>query len=334
MAYSPYPPVRRQQRRRWLSALLIGLIIVAILVLAVRRRSEARGVADYLAVAHDVATTEAETASELETMFATITDIERPEVMRRLEALRASSEAAAEELALVAVPAVAGETNGYLVAAVSSWNSAIDILDDAIILILDEPAEAGGTDLLQESFDYLRIGDLSYERFLESAGNLDDAVPVGELDVVAFAGGDRAGLFDAPLVALRLNSVYKLGELHDVAVTALTDPEPLGERNNVPVVPHAEQFIVQAVVANKGNEPEQQVSVDLELIPTGSEEGSVTIRQTVAELQPGQARTLVFDTLDLQPGGLYELVLTTGVDKDEDPENDSWRMVFYQNESA
>ena len=332
MAYSPYPPVRRQQRRRWLLALLIGFIIVAIVVLAVRRRSEARGVADYLAVAHDVATTEAETAAE--TMFAAITDIERPEVMRRLEELRASSEAAAETLALAVVPAAAGETNGYLVAAVSSWNSAIDILDDAIILILDEPAEAGGTDRLQESFDYLRIGDLAYAQFLESAGSLDDAVPIGDLDVVAFAGGDKASLFDAPLVALRLNSVYKLGELHDVAVTALTDPEPLGERHGVPVVPHAEQFIVQAVIANKGNEPEQWVTVNLELIPTVSDEPSITVKQTVAELQPGQARTLVFDTLELQPGGLYELVLTTGVDKDEDPENDSWRMVFYQNESA
>ena len=334
MAYSPYAPVRRRQPRRWLLTILIGLIIVAIIVAAVRRRSEAREVADYLAVAHDVATVEADTADELETIFATITDIERPEVMRRLGNLQAASQAAAETLAGTAVPAAAGETNGYLVAAVSSWNSALDLVDDAIILVLDEPAEAGGTDRLQESFDYLRIGDLAYERFLESAGNLDDAVPVGDLDVVAFVGGDRAAVFDPPLVTLRLNSVYKLGELHDVAVTALTDPEPLGERNNVPVVPHAEHFIVQAVVANKGNEPEQQVSVNLELIPTGSDERGVTIKQTVAELQPGQARTLVFDTLALQPGGLYELVVTTGVDKDADQGNDEWRMVFYQNENS
>ena len=237
-------------------------------------------------------------------------------------------------LAAATVPTVAGEANGYLVAAVSSWNSALGMLDDAIILVLDEPAEAGGADRLQESFDLLRIGDLAYARFLETAATLDDAVPVGDLDAVAFAGGDRDAVFDAPLVALRLNSVYKLGELHDVSVTALTDPEPLGERNNIPVVPHAERFIVQAVVANKGNEPEHQVSVDLMLVPTGQEERSVSIKQTVAELLPGQARTLIFDTLELQPGGLYELIVTTGVDKDEEAGNDSWRMVFYQNENA
>jgi len=314
--------------------MLIGLIIVSVIVLVVRRRSEARDVADYLAVAHDVATTEAETASDLETLFATITEVERPEVIRRLGDITETSREAAQTLADTDVPPAAGEANGYLVAAVGSWNSALDILDDAIILVLDEPAEAGGADRLQESFDHLRIGDLAYEQFLRAAASLDDAVPVGDLDVVAFTGGSRAAVFDAPLVALRLNSVYKLGELHDITVTALTDPEPLGERNNVPVVPHAEKFIVQAVVANKGNEPEYQVSVDLELIPNNADERHVVIRQTVAELQPGQARSLVFDTLELQPDGLYEVVVSVRVDKDEDSENDEWRMVFYQNKST
>jgi hypothetical protein len=334
MAYPSYAPVRQQQRRRWLLTLLVAVIIIAIVVYAVVRRSEARGVADYLAVAHQVATEQAETADDLETLFVTVTDVERPEVMRRLEALRVSSELAAETLAGTDVPPAAGEANGYLVAAVGSWNSAIDLLDDAIVLVLDGSAEAGGTELLEESFDFLRLGDLAYSQFLAAADGLDDSVPVGDIAVVAFSNEERSIEYDAQIVTLRLNSVYKLGELHDIAVTAATDPQPLGERNNVPVVPHSERFIVQAVVANQGNEPEQQVSVDLELIPTNDSESRVTVRQTVANLEPGQARTLVFDTLELQPGGLYELVITAKVDKDEDSENDAWRMVFYQNENT
>jgi len=267
-------------------------------------------------------------------MLVTITDIQRPEVMRSLEELRLSSEDAAETLAMTNVPAAAGEANGYLVAAVGSWTKALGLLDDAIVLVLDEPAEAGGSDRLEETFDLLRIGDLAYAQFLEAADGLDDSIPVSDLEVVAFTGEERAVEYDAQVVTLRLTSVYKLGELHDVSVTALTEPEPLGERDNIPVVPHSEQFLVQAVVANQGNEPEQQVSVDLELIPTGSDEDRVTVRQTVANLEPGQAKTLVFDTLKLEPGGLYELVISTRVDKDDDPENDAWRMVFYRNEDA
>ena len=334
MAYPSYAPIRRQRRRRWLLAILVALIIVAIVVLAVRRRTEARGVADYLAVAQEVAAQQAETADALETMLLTITDVQRPEVMRSLGELRMSTEASAETLAAAQVPVAAGEANGYLVAAVGAWNSALDLLDDAIILVLDEPAEAGGTDQLELSFDFLRIGDLAYDKFLDAVEGLDDAIPVGDIEVVAFTSDERAVAYDAQFVTLRLTSVYKLGELHDVSVTAITEPGPLGERDNVPVVPHSEQFIVQAVVANQGNEPEQHVSVDLELIPIGSTEARVAVKQTVANLAPGQAKTLVFDTLELQPGGLYELVVTTGVDKDDDPENDSWGMVFYRNENA
>ena len=334
MAYPSYSPVRQQRRRRWLLTLLVALIIIAVVVFAVRRRSDARDIADYLAVAKQVAAEQAETADDLETLFVTVTDVERPEVMSRLEALRVSSEGAVETLAATAVPVDAGEANGYLVAATTSWNSAIDLLDDAIVLVLDGSAEAGGTELLEEAFDFLRLGDLAYARFLASVDGLDDAVPVGDIAVVAFSGDERSIEYDAQIVTLRLNSVYKLGELHDVAVTAITDPDVLGERNNVPVVPHSEQFIVQAVVANQGNEPEHLVSVDLTLIPTDGAEGRVEVRQTVANLEPGQARTLVFDTLELEPGGLYELVVTATVDKDEDSENDEWRMVFYQNENT
>jgi hypothetical protein len=334
MAYPSYTPVRRQRRRRWLLTLLVALIIIAIGVVAVRRRSDARGIADYLAVAQQVTTEQTETANDLEALFLTVTDVERPEVMRRLEVLRVSLETAVETLAGTDVPLPAGEAHGYLVAAVGSWSSALDLLDDAIVLVLDGSAEAGGTELLEESFDFLRLGDLAYGQFLAAADGLDDEVPVGDIEVVAFSSEERSIEYDAQIVTLRLTSVYKLGELHDIAVTAITDPEPLGERFNVPVVPHSEQFIVQAVVANQGNEPEHQVSVDLQLIPTDDSEERVTVKQTVANIEPGQARTLVFDTLELKPGGLYELVITAGVDKDEDPENDEWRMVFYQNENT
>ncbi|MEA2009961.1 MAG: hypothetical protein U9N78_04585 [Actinomycetota bacterium] len=314
--------------------LLVAFIIIAVVVFAVRRRSDSRDIADYLAVAQQVATEQAETADDLETLFVTVTDVERPEVMRRLEIIRVSAEGAVETLSETAVPVDAGEAHGYLMAATTSWNSAVEILDDAIVLVLDGSAEAGGTELLEEAFDFLRLGDLAYAQFLASAEGLDDAVPVGDIAVVAYSGDERSIEYDAQIVTLRLNSVYKLGELHDVAVTAITDPDVLGERNNVPVVPHSEQFIVQAVVANQGNEPEHLVSVDLTLIPTDSSAGPVEVRQTVANLEPGQARTLVFDTLELEPGGLYELVITAEVDKDEDSENDEWRMVFYQNENT
>ena len=69
-------------------------------------------------MAQEVAAQQAETADALETMLLTITDVQRPEVMRSLGELRMSTEASAETLAAAQVPVAAGEANGYLVAAV------------------------------------------------------------------------------------------------------------------------------------------------------------------------------------------------------------------------
>ncbi|MEN8234049.1 MAG: hypothetical protein ABFR89_03925 [Actinomycetota bacterium] len=314
--------------------LLVALIIISVVVLAVRRRSDARSVADYLFVAQQVTAEQAETANDLETLFATIDDVDRPEVMRRLENLRLSLEGSSEMLSGTDVPPSAAEAHGYLAVAIGSWETALDTLDDAIVLVLDEPGEAGGAERLDESFAHLRLGDLAYREFLSQVEDLDDSILVGDLDNVAFAAEERSVEYDGQLVTLKLSAVYKLGENHDVSVNALTEPGVFGERNNVPVVPYSEVFIVQAVVTNQGNEPERQVSVDLELIPTNQDEETVTIRQTVDAIEPGQARTLIFDTLDLRPGSLYELKITAQVDKDQDPENDEWRMVFYRNENA
>jgi hypothetical protein len=334
MAYPPYAPVRQQRRRRWLLVLLVALIIVSIVVLAVRRRSEARSVADYLFVAEQVAAAQVETANDLETLFITVGDVDRPELMRRLEDLRLSLEGSSDTLAAAPVPASVAAAHGYLTVAVASWESALDMLDDAIVLVLDEVGEAGGTEQLDEAFDHLRLGDLAYAEFLDEVDGLDDSLPAGDLDAVAFAGPERSVEYDGQLITLRLSAVFKLGENHDVSVIAMTEPEPLGERNNIPVVPHSEVFVVQAVVSNQGNEPERRVSVDLELIPTSSDERTVKIRQTVDTLEPGQARTLIFDTLEPLPGGLYELRVTSTVDKDQDAENDEWSMFFYRNENA
>jgi len=59
------------------------------------------------------------------------------------------------------------------------------------------------------------------------------------------------------------------------------------------------------------------------------------LQQTPAEaVDRGVFGFLLMNLLELEPGGLYELVVTTGVDKDDDAGNDSWRMVFFRNENA
>jgi hypothetical protein len=224
--------------------------------------------------------------------------------------------------------------HGYLLVATKSWNGAVTALDDSIVQILDEPKEAGGDVALQRAFAQLAVGDLAYAEFLTAAGLVDTDLASHDFKPVAFASVADSVALDPSDIAVRLRSTYKLGERRDVSVTALTEPEPIGDRNSVPLVPHSEEFSVQAVVANEGNETEDQVSVVLDLVPSDGGDDATTISQTVAALEPGQARTLVFDAIELRPGGLYELIISATVENDADVENDAWRMVFYRNENV
>ena len=145
---------------------------------------------------------------------------------------------------------------------------------------------------------------------------------------------DGAVRFEAETIATRLTTMFRLGSKHSISVTAVTDPQPIGERDSVPIVPDSGSFVVQAVIANGGNEMEELISVTLDLITADGEAEPVRITQTVASLAPGEAKTCIFDGLVLQGGALYELVINATVADDAPHDDDAWRMVFYRNENV
>ncbi|GMQ84596.1 MAG: hypothetical protein BMS9Abin07_0160 [Acidimicrobiia bacterium] len=330
MAYSSFPPVRRSRRRRWLLAALVAAVVVGLILFAVQRRTEARGIADYFAVTEAAVEQQSQAALEFEATFGSLAGMDRPELMRRIEDMHAAATEARLAIDSVVVPASAAEANGYLVVATRSWEGALALLDPAVMAVLDDDE----TSALDEALVLLRVGDTAYAEFLARVAAFDDSIASGDFERVVFV--DPEGLFrlDTTTIGTRLRSVYQLGEHRNISITAVTDPEPVGERNNVPIVALSESFLVQAVVANEGNEAEEQISVTLELIATGRDALPIVITQTVATLEPGEARTLMFDGIELVPGGLYELVIRATTSQDEPLDDNAWRMVFYRNEDA
>ena len=333
MAYPSFSPVRRSRRRRWLLVVLIAVAAVAILVFAVQYRTEARGVADYLAVTEGAVDLQSHAADDLEATFAALNEVDRPELLRRLESMHAETAEAASAIGGVAVPSSAAEAHGYLVVATRSWEEALGLLDEAVVAVVDG-SNGEGSDALADALVLLKVGDVAYAEFLARVGDFDDGIARGTFEPVAFVTRDGPVRYDATVVESRLNSIYQLGSRHNISVTAVTDPVPIGERNNVPIVPHSESFVVQAVVANVGNETEEQVSVTLDLIATDGAEQAVTITQTIASLEPGEAKTCIFDALELTGGGLYEVVIRARAVEDTSLADNAWRMVFYRNEDV
>jgi hypothetical protein len=330
MAYPPSAPGRRTRRRRWLFVALVLLIIISVVALAVRRRTEQRSVTDYLAVAEDVANTESEVAAGLADLIVSISNVARPELMNRLAMLGAQAVTATRALEAVAVPAPVAEAHGYLSVAVTSWGLALDGLDEAVIEVLDAAEGEPQAQLLASALDQLRVGDIAYAGFLAAVAEMDPELVSRDFHTFAFDGD-----YQAADLAVRLRSVFRLVSEHDISVVGHLDPEPVAFRDDdIPVIPFSDSFSVQAVIANDGNEPENDITVRFTITPADGGSDVTTAEQLIATLAPQQATTIVFDGIVLRPGGLYEVVVTADLGEDGDLENNMWRMVFYRNEDS
>lgn len=333
MAYPSFFSERRPRRRRWLLIALVAAVVIAGVAFTISRRTEARVIADYVTVAEGAVKLQAQAAADLEGTLESLNGIERPELLRRLDAMSQATTEAEAQLAGVVVPNSAAEAHGYLSVASRSWAQGFDILDDAVVAVIDE-SDPDGAGNLEDALVLLRVGDVAYAAFLERVGALDTELAEGEFGPVAFVPADGPVRFDPVTVQTRLASIYRLGTKRNLSVTAVTEPRPVGERNNVPIVPDSETFVVQAVVANEGNDVEEQVSVTLNLISVDESSEPVTVTQTVASLEPGEAKTCIFDAIPLGGSGLYQLEVRAAAPDGDGSDDAAWEMVFYRNESV
>jgi hypothetical protein len=97
----------------------------------------------------------------------------------------------------------------------------------------------------------------------------------------------------------------------------VSDPEWVNPSDQV-VVPTTDSIVFSVVVTNVGNVASRAEPLVLTL--TG---GSEQIREQaeVAPLQPNQQVTIVFDPLEVEPGGVYEVaavLVITGADSNSD----------------
>lgn len=333
MAYPPLSASRRPRRRAAVAILIIVALVVGIIALAVRFRTERRDSIDYLVAAKEIADEHAAMASRLADLFSTLDDLDRPDILERLIRLGEESQNLQGLLEPLTVTAAVGEANGFFVVATSSWNRALDGLDDAVVEILDG-AEDGraGRFMLANAFRDLRVGDRSYALFRESLERLDDPELVtNEYPEFGYTAGDRGLLYDADLVTVRLQSTLRFEEHRDVSVRATTDPEPLRSENGLRIIPDSETFSVQAVVTNEGNVAVELITVSIRLVAAGGD--AIDERsEIVAVLEPGEATTVLFDDFVLEPSVAYELEIAAQIPDDDVPDNNEWEIIVVRNE--
>jgi hypothetical protein len=205
-------------------------------------------------------------------------------------------------------------------------------MGDAIVDVLDGPDAQTGDARLQSAFDLLRVGDRAFSGFTAAVAAIEADLVIPEYPEVAFTGGERSALYDSVVIASRLRNIVKLEGDHDVAIIVTIEPEPLVQEGSIPIVPNAEQFIVNLVVSNEGNLIENRIIVSLEGDPQSADAERIDLQQLVPSLEAGTSTTITFDISDLViPGELYELRARAVIAEDETPENNSWSLVLVRN---
>jgi hypothetical protein len=332
MAYAPPALRRRARRRRIFVTVIILAVMLGLIGLAVRNRTDRRVAVDYLDTAKAIVDDERILSTRLEEIFTAVGDLERNDLLERLSEIAATSEELRAALDDAERSAAVAEAHGFLSVAVGAWDDAAALLEGAIVEVLDGEDEQTGDGMLRSAFDLLRIGDRAYFGFTQSLTELDPEIQVPTFGEVSFAGGDRSSLYDAMVVALRLRTILKLEGDHDVSLVVSIDPEPLVETNSVPIVPNSEIFVVNLVVSNEGNLVEELILVSLEGDPQSAEVEPISLQSIVPFLEPGQSTTIAFDVAELVTAGeLYELRAAVQITEDDTPDNNSWSLVLVRN---
>jgi hypothetical protein len=334
MAYRAYRSDRRFRRRRWLLILISLVAIIGVVAFLVSRQTEQRGAVEFFAAADESSATHSRASMELESALGSIGIVDRQDLTRRLDSVSAAA-AEADAFLDIEVPSRLGSSYGAVATASRSWMVGTADLGTAITAVMDGDSVEKAQEQLQGALDLLRVGDVSYSLFLASLADVPQDTDIPEFSRVVYINPDAQDplLYDAQSLVLRILSSYALSPHHDVAVTGMTNPEPVGERGGLPVVPFAGSLDIQAVVSNIGNEDEATVRVELEVFDLDSDL-TVTEFQMVTDLVAGSSTTVTFSNIDVSPGGLYQTTVTATIPEDIDPDNNVWDITFiWRNES-
>ncbi len=330
MAMSSMAMHRRTRRRRQFAIFLTLAVIITVVALAVRYRTEERQTADYLALVGEIAGDQLTLSQGFRELLDGVGELARPDIVDRLDVLSARAEDLVDQLRAAVVTRPAAEMNGFISVAAGSWRDGLALLGVGVVAVMDQPdEEIAAPDEFIDALDLLRLGDFAYEAFLEASSRLDPAIVVPQFPAVAFVGGENP--LDVAALASRLRLRLSLAERRDVEVTANTVPEPTGDRNGVALMPFTATFDVTAIVTNSGNVVQEEIEVTLQLNRDGSDDPPFEERRIISSLDPATSVSVEFLGLAIAPGALYTVEVSASIQDDADTENNVWQVVFATN---
>lgn len=335
MAYSDFAPPRRSRRRRNVALLIVLAVVIGVVALAVRYRTERQESIDYLTVASSVAARHQDMAQRLGSLLQNPGAEDRPALLQRLETLSTEARTARQALSELTPTRPIAEPAGFITIAAREWEEAIATLNEAMVAVLDaEEGDRTGDDELQRAFDLFRVGDAAYAGFLDSVSRVGTDLVPAEFPDVSYAGGEYAPLYAGSVLADRLRQIGTLSEDRSIQLKASTVPEPVNEGSTgIWTIPASDAFGLEATVSNTGNVVVEKVTVLVTLTKANSAEAISPISQLIPSIDAGESKKVVFEDLPVVPGEVYtitaEAMPEDGVDAT--PDDNTFSLVFERN---
>jgi len=333
MDYPSYQSGRRPRSRRWLLVALSLTVVVVLIVFLASRQTDQRGTVEFFGAAEQATVLEESAAQTLDQALASIGVVTRQDLTRRLDSVvEESAEAESLIAAVENVPSDIGASYGTMVTASSSWTAGTREINRVVVGIMDGEIVETAVPDLQNALDLLGVGDAGYGLFLESVVEISETVEAVEFPPIRFIDPtpDDPFRFNATNLVLRIQAAYGLAPHRDVSISGSTDPAAVGDKDGIPVVPFSDTLAIIALITNEGNEPETDVGVSLDVVNVDTGD-IVSKSETIAQLDVGKSTTVIFDTIEIEPGGLYQAILTARINGDIDMANNEWTMTFIWN---
>ena len=303
-----FDPPSRTRRRFWNRLIWPLLVIIAVVVALVVSSAgeDTRIELEYLESVQDQSADLARSGDALRDVVSRLQRIERNELVTVIDGIEEDLAAGLELTepgpplnSLIAVNALYRE-------ALETWRTGVTGYEAAILLAADEPDNLGAIDGVADALAEIRAGDHAYARMVTAMGREDVPEPLSPMPAVTLmpAEGRLLSLAAAYVDSARSEN-SSLALRPGLAVSQIV-PEPDWEINpdGQPVLPATQSVVFSVVVSNVGNVDSDPAPVVLELI--GGPE-PIRITDEVGMLEPDQQVTIVFDALDVEPGGIYEI---------------------------
>ncbi len=215
--------------------------------------------------------------------------------------------------------------------ALRTWDAGVEGYGSSVLAAADNPESLLVVDTMADALTEMRAGDTFYADLLVEMRRVDIPNPLTPMPAVMLmpAEGSLVSLSVSYIDSARSpNSGLALRPGLAVSMV-VSDPDWVNPSDQV-VVPTTDSIVFSVVVTNVGNVASRAEPLVLTL--TGGPE-QIREQAEIAPLQPNQQVTIIFDPVEVEPGGIYQVaavLVITGEDSNSD--DNQIRVQFTVNE--